>query len=75
MKKSILNLGKTLSKESQQQIKGGTRPPVCTPGTCYSSSQPNIISMGNINGTPCGVVFGSLICKGTILSNNQCCLN
>ncbi|WP_442266766.1 hypothetical protein ACSIGC_03440 [Tenacibaculum sp. ZS6-P6] len=74
MKKSILTLGKLISKESQKEIKGGTRPPVCIPGTCYSSSQSNVLSMGNINGTPCGVFFGTKICKGTIL-NNQCCLN
>ena len=37
MKKSILNLGKTLNKLEQQSIKGGSCPPITSEAQCVSS--------------------------------------
>ena len=73
MKKTILSLGEVLNKNEQQKINGGARPSLCTTGECYSLGS-NIIVGNTSNGNPCGIIFGSNICKG-VMNNGSCCIS
>ncbi|WGH76872.1 hypothetical protein P8625_06940 [Tenacibaculum tangerinum] len=72
MKKSILNLGKTLNKVEQKRVQGGMVILRCSSGNCYSD---NWVSGGTSEGDTCAVLFGyGDYCRG-VINNNECCIN
>ncbi len=77
MKKSILNLGKALSKSQQQQLLGGSgrykNPCPCT--SSFETHGGGECSYPSTGSTPWGDPFPGSRCYGEIKSDGRCCVN
>lgn len=73
MKKSILNLGKSLNKTSQKEIFGG-KPEGWIPNYCNLDCYPFYLSLTNNNGDVCHAVHRNTACGQGIITNGTCCV-
>ena len=69
MKKSIVNLGKTLNKLEQKQINGGDES--CPPIGCYYSDDP-LSTPATLCGTCQDYHNLPQACKGKVLVSHEC---
>ncbi len=74
MFKNISKLGAVLNANEQKEINGGTRVPLCNSGTCYPVNSTKVLVGSTSNGSPCGVIFGSNVCRGTV-NFGSCCVS